>query len=84
MEQAAPRVSLRHREFTKLCSRKGWTTQAQQARAFGHSEAYISRLVRAKTDPTAAFIAVALETLECRFEEVFEVTADEAPLRRAS
>jgi len=84
MEQVTPHVALRLREFSKLCGRKGWTNQAQQARALRHSEAYISRLVREKTAPTAAFIAVALEVLECRFEEVFEVTSEAAEMRRAS
>jgi predicted transcriptional regulator len=86
MEQTSPLVALRGAQYAKACRLNGWITQAQQARAFGHSAAYISRLIRGKTDVTADFIAAVLEALpDSSFEDLFElVTEADLMSRRAS
>jgi hypothetical protein len=84
MEQAQPLVSLRQGQYAKCCRRNGWPKQAQQARVFGASESYVSRLVRGQTDVTAPFIAAVMDATGMRFEDLFEITSEVDAIRAAS
>lgn len=77
-------MQLRHAQYDKYCALAGLATQAQQADAFGHSEAYISRVRRGRREVNASFIAGVLAAFpHLRFDDVFEVQGVR-PLRRTA
>lgn len=74
VQQTEPRVQLRNHQYDRYCNLASLTTQAQQADAFGQSEAYISRVRRGRRAINAQFIAGVLAAFpHLRFEDVFEV-----------
>lgn len=65
---------LRRNQYDKYCALAELTTQAQQADAFGQSEAYISRVRRGRREVNAQFIAGVLAAFpDLRFDDLFEV-----------
>lgn len=84
MEQAEPQICLRQTQYDRYCAIAGLITQAQQADAFGPSEAYISRVRRGLRDVNAQFIAGVLAAFpQMRFDDFFEVIEPER-LRRTA
>lgn len=79
-----PRVQLRRSQYDRYCAAAELATQAQQADAFGQSEAYISRVRRGRRDVNASFIAGVLAAFpNLRFDDVFEVEGLR-PLRKSA
>lgn len=84
VQQSDPRVQLRNHQYDRYCNLAALTTQAQQAEAFGQSEAYISRVRRGRREVNAQFIAGVLAAFpELRFDDLFEVVGLR-PLRRTA
>ena len=84
VQQIEPVIHLRRNQYDKYCVLAEITTQAQQADAFGQSEAYISRVRRGLREVNAQFIAGVLASFtDRRFDDFFEVVGIR-PLRRSA
>ncbi|MEU6034021.1 helix-turn-helix transcriptional regulator [Actinomadura sp. NPDC047616] len=64
---------LRRDRYELCCKRAGLETEADQARAIGVSASYLNRLLSGERHLNRFFIAGALRTFGCAFEDLFEV-----------
>lgn len=69
-----PAIILRPGRWQAICARLGLYSDTERARHFGIDRAAIVRTQRGEMAPGAVFVACVLTTLNCRFEDVFEVT----------
>lgn len=76
--ESAIGVAVRRTEWERRMRAQGLTTSTAQGAALGVSHTTAHRVARGEVAPSTSVIARSMLLLGARFEELFEITAEEA------